>query len=388
MRCAASLALESNYPDTSSAYADEGSAAHALAAMALTAGLDALGYIGCTLTGGTREFTVTDEMVINVQAYLDYVRGLDGDLYIEQRSNFSRVIGVPDSFGTADAVVASDEELIITDLKYGQGVRVDVEDNEQLLLYALGIVEEFGLAYAFQRIRLVICQPRLDNLCEWTVTLAQLEEFAAQVTEAAMKAIAVKGMQPEVWGSYATPGDKQCRFCRAKSDCPAVAALVSEGITGRTDQLIPPAILSATRDLEEVYSQALGQRMDAVDLIESWCKAVRARVESELIRGRSVAGYKLVQGRQGARQWSDRDEAERELKAMRLKQEVMYDLSLISPTTAEKLAKAGTIGPRQYERLKQLVTRAEGKLSVAPSGDKRPHTPAVVFTDLTKEFDA
>ena len=92
-----------------------------------------------------------------------------------------------------------------------------------------------------------------------------------------------------------------------------------------------------------------------------------------------------MEGRRGARQWANQEEAEQALKTMRLKLEQMYDLKLISPTTAEKLHKAGDIGPRQWPRLQQLITQADGKPSVAPESDKRP---AIVITATADEFDA
>jgi hypothetical protein len=74
---------------------------------------------------------------------------------------------------------------------------------------------------------------------------------------------------------------------------------------------------------------------------------------------------------------------------MRVKLEDMYDFKLISPTTAEKLAKAGTIGPRQWPKLKELITQNEGKPHVAPDSDPRPAlvvTPVVYdFTDVTTD---
>lgn len=57
------------------------------------------------------------------------------------------------------------------------------------------------------------------------------------------------------------------------------------------------------------------------------------------------------------------------LKSMRLKQEEMYDFSLISPTTAEKVLK-GT--PKRWKRIEPLITRSPGKPSVADASDKRP----------------
>lgn len=58
-------------------------------------------------------------------------------------------------------------------------------------------------------------------------------------------------------------------------------------------------------------------------------------------------------------------------------------MKLISPTTAEKLYKAGAIGPRQWPRLQELITQAEGKPHVAPESDSRP---ALVVTPVVEEF--
>jgi len=69
------------------------------------------------------------------------------------------------------------------------------------------------------------------------------------------------------------------------------------------------------------------------------------------------------------------------MKPMRLKLEEMYDLSLISPTTAEKLVKAKTIGPRQWNRLVPLITQSDGKTHVAPVSDERPALDVKPVTD-------
>jgi hypothetical protein len=63
----------------------------------------------------------------------------------------------------------------------------------------------------------------------------------------------------------------------------------------------------------------------------------------------------------------------------------MYDYAVISPTSAEKLAKAEVIGPRQWPQAwPALITQAEGKPSVAPESDKRP---ALVMSAVDEEFE-
>jgi hypothetical protein len=68
----------------------------------------------------------------------------------------------------------------------------------------------------------------------------------------------------------------------------------------------------------------LGAKMDAVELVEMWCKAIRARCESSCS---PAAGRGLqARGRQERRaRLGRRAEAEKQLKAFRLKKEQMYD---------------------------------------------------------------
>jgi hypothetical protein len=117
---------------------------------------------------------------------------------------------------------------------------------------------------------------------------------------------------------------------------------------------------------ETADDEDLTRVMANADLIESWVKAVRAEVERRLLAGQQVPGYKLVQGKKGNRAWTKAEDAEALLKALGLKSDRMYDYKLASPTSLEKLAKAGEIGPRQWSKISELITQAEGSPSVAP----------------------
>lgn len=389
MRCPGSLALEAAFPDESSAFAAEGTAAHTLAALALEQGNDAAAYLGRVIEADGRDFTVDEEMASHVQTYIDAVRAAaqGGELLIEQRVEFSDHIGVPESFGTSDAVILLEREIQVHDLKFGRGVRVEAEENEQLMLYALGALNEFGMLGDFESVRMVIHQPRLDHVSEWACSVVDLLNFAQKAAMQASWAVACieQGVDE---AEDLVPGDKQCRFCKAKATCPALTAQVLNTVADDfVDQTrgIGQQLGACTERVANSDGAHLARMMPHLDLIESWCKAVRAEVERRLLAGEPVAGYKLVEGRRGARQWANQEEAEQALKTMRLKLEQMYDLKLISPTTAEKLHKAGDIGPRQWPRLQQLITQADGKPSVAPESDKRP---AIVITATADEFDA
>lgn len=408
LHCPGSVALHAQIEDKGSEFAAEGTAAHFLAEKCLTQGANAEAFVNMeiaihpdgvdfavSLLGKTdvkilHKFTVTDEMAGYVQQYLDYVRSIQGELLVEQRLSINHLTGEPDSFGTSDAVILAGDEIVIVDLKYGRGVKVNAERNEQLAIYALAALREFEFLGEFKRARLVIHQPRLSHVSEWEVPIegqtgdgiGGLNAFAERVVTLAAKAIEFVDMAPEfVKPEDLNPAEKTCQWCSAKATCKALAKKVQEDVGAEFENVGDIAVV--TNLIPDMTPDYLAEAMNAVGLIEDWCKAVRAEVERRLFAGIPVAGHKLVEGRRGARKWSNEAEVEATMKSMRLKLEEMYDFTLISPTSADKLHMAGTIGPRQWPRLRELITQSEGKPSVAPESDKRP---ALVIQAAADEF--
>ena len=365
MACPGSVKLCDGLPDESSAYAAEGTLAHELAAHTLQYG---------AWHAGEDEV----EMLDHVISYATKVREMAGGqpFMVEQRVDFSHVLEQPDCFGTADCIVLAGDEIQIHDLKYGMGVKVDAEENPQLMLYALGALRDYDMIAEFKTARLVIHQVRLDHVSEWTVSVEDLRRFGETARQAAGLAL--------VENPPLIPGEKQCRFCRAKAHCPALAAHVEEVVGSKFDNLDVEEIEQGP---ERMGTNYLAHCMSAVSLVEDWCKGIRARVERELLAGNTIDGWKLVQGRKGARKWSSEQEAEALFCSMRLRGDEMYENKIISPTTAEKLAKAGRITERQWPKVQALITQSEGGLSVAPASDKRPAASVTAkaedFADLT-----
>lgn len=381
MACPGSVQLEAEYPDSGSSYAREGTAAHELAAIVLEhVGAHAKDYIGKKIRyddhGEEMLWEVTPEMAEHVDDYVNFVRerAQGKTLYIECKLPISHLTGEADATGTSDVVIIDipNRTIEVIDLKYGMGVRVDAEDNPQLQMYALGAVEEYSLVCDFERVGMVIHMPRLNHVSEWEIPVAQLIEFGGDVGHAADK---VRWEEPTF-----NPGEKQCRFCKAKATCPALLADMSEIVSGSVAsaddfaQFLPQTVDSQSGD------NYLPMAMAKVGMVEDWCKAVRAEVERRLLAGKQVDGYKLVEGRRGNRAWRDDAEVERLFKSFRLKQEEMYDFKLISPTKADKLLQAN---PKRLAKAEALVTRSEGKLSVAPVTDKRPQ---VAVSPISEDF--
>jgi hypothetical protein len=370
-----------------------------------------------------------DEMVECVNTYVGnidqrvkmyYEAGaLSVDMHVEVQVPIDHITGEEGATGTADCVIVAtfmDRTVVdVNDLKGGRGVKVDAVGNKQGLMYADGVLQKLGLRGTADEIVVCIHQPRLfETPSEWQLTMAEFHDEMWAIETAALRAIpfitdrpsdeelAKVGLaydpNPRDGGYFLIEGtvdvsfdqameilgrkkaqlsdlavsDKGCRFCKAKATCPAKEKLVTETVGMDFEDMTAAEPDLVIAELARAEPAVISAKMNALDMIESWCKAVRAEVERRLFDLQDVPGWKLVQGRKGSRAWADAEEAEKALKGYRLKVEQMYDLKLISPTTAEKLAKAGAIGVRQWPKLQGLITQSEGSPSVAPASDKRP----------------
>jgi hypothetical protein len=422
LRCHAKVWREKDLPDTSSESADEGTAAHFLRDECLTNGVDAAEHIGKQIvvepTGArwlkevdayatdSPVFEVDATMAREVQKSIDVIRAMKGTLYPEMILPIGFITGEEGATGTADAVIIDGSTLTIDDLKYGMGVAVDAEENEQLLIYGAAALEELDVLGEIDTLRMRISQPRINNDSEWTLDVDEVKRRVIEIRATADKIMA----GPE--GLEAVPGEKQCRFCKVKGSCEEyrnfVLGTVADDFVDLTKGDMVVTAIEAEKVLASVYGvkpkavdymvaehafvihkpnikpqlelaeeritnsddSHLATCMDALDMVESWCKAVRAEVERRLLTGNFTdARYKLVEGKKGNRSWANPVEAEAAMKAMRLKVDEMYDMKIISPTTAESVLAAKS--PRKWKKLQEQITQTQGKPSVAPASDKR-----------------
>jgi len=194
---------------------------------------------------------------------------------------------------------------------------------------------------------------------EWAITTERLLDFGRALTNGWDTAVASDA--PRV------PGEKQCKFCKAKGDCPALAKAASEAFEEYSDA-------------DQLTGEEIAEVLPQLKMIEDWISAVREKAHEIIEQGGEVPGYKLVEGRRGNRAWSDASKVEDILKnSMRLRDDEAYDMKLISPTTAEKRLTA-----RRFDRLKEYIHRADGKPQLVQSTDKRP---ALAFVATADDFD-
>jgi hypothetical protein len=425
MLCPGKPTMETGEASPTSVYAAEGTAAHQVLTWCLQQRVPASHFLGRELflnrdgrmvetrdTAGF-EFTCDEGMVRHIQATLDYVDGLmqvpGAVLLVDRRVNYSCYLGVPydDAWGTLDIAVILPGEVVCIDFKYGRGVEVKAERNPQMSLYTGGVLQVLdAMGEKPERVRLVISQPRTSAApSEWDCSTEELEAWLSSTARSAV-ASAMNAERhrdaPDFPTTYLRPNDKSCKFCRAKATCPAaraeVAQTLREGAAPATpDEFDALVAEQPSADMEVAW---LAAALKKADYIEDWVKAVRAEAERRMFDGITVPGFKLVAGKKGARTWSDKAQVEEMLKGMRLKVEEMYDMKLISPTSAEKLAPsfdklgkpkpvkdgdpAPLIGPRQWLKLCTLITQPDGKPHVAPADDPRPAITVKVSAD---EFD-
>ena len=346
--CAGSVEAERGIVEKESPFAAEGTRAHELGELALRTSDTAL------------DAFEDQEMAEYVRVYTDYVRqsAHEADLFmIEQRVGYSD--WVDGGFGTADAVIIKDDLLHVCDLKYGMGVRVDAENNPQGMLYALGAFAENNFIFDIKTIKISIIQPRLDHISEWQISVEELLRWAEWVRE---RAEATQAPDAE-----RTPGEKQCRFCKAKASCKALLDYTEAVIMADFDDLDMPASNTLTDEQMRVV-------MEAKPLIDGWLSAIEAQIKDRLDAGDGFAGFKLVEGR-SLRQWSNEVSAAETLE--HLLGEASYTKKLLSPAQAEK-----SLGKSRKGEIADLITKPAGRPTLAPESDKRP---AINLTD--DDFD-
>lgn len=339
LACSGSVNAEKDISDSTSPFAEEGTRAHDLAELALTTSDTAL------------DAFADQEMAGFVRVYTDYVRQLSAgsDLtLIEQRVDYSP--WVPGGFGTADAIILRGNTLHVVDLKYGRGVQVFADNNPQAMLYALGAYNEIGHIADIQTIHISIVQPRLDHISEWEIDLDALLRWAEWVTQRAEVTQADDAPR--------SPGEAQCRFCKAKAACKALADHVNAVLMtdfDAMDELVNPDTMTDAQ---------IAKALEAKPLIDGWLNAVTAHVTDRLEAGNGFPGFKLVAGRT-SRRWDDDDAAKDALTGMIGDDAVVT--KVISPAQAEKI-----LGTKRKADIADMIITSPGKPTLAPESDKRP----------------
>lgn len=397
--CPGSIREEAKYPDTGSgAAAIDGTHSHTLLEHCIKVKGSATAYIGATMHDHEGTFIVDADRAERVQLALNYIveRSLGGLLPVisEQHVDPEHLLGRKDLSGTVDCQIIGPDFLELIDYKDGMGV-VTAEGNLQLEQYAYGVLADYKLPvngnYPFSRIIMTIIQPKLALKGMKPITS---HEVSVRDLLMNMGTIITQAAATDAPDAPLVPGESQCKFCRAKGSCSALANNVMKevGIMFQpvVTQTLDVAQQSADKDPSTMDDQQIRQIMEAAPLMRQLLEAVEKEALRRLEAGQSIPGLKLVNGR-GSRAWAlPEEEMAEKLVKMGIPKSAIYETKLVTPAKAEKLTweKKGekvTLTDRQLKRMEQeYVTKLAGKLTVVPESDGRP----AVITNAAPLFSA
>lgn len=343
---------------------------------------------------------INDEFVTMVERYTDYALGVISSaeyVKIEMRAELTKLLhpgytadfidertgetgeATVKTFGTADLVAVIPRTdgtfmLFVGDLKTGRHA-VDAKENKQLMLYALAILAKLRRLYDITLVRLAIFQPYCGGPSEWDITPEGLDIFRKFASKRAIEALDVYyGGKKNLKASHFKPSADACQWCRFNEKCNArTKAAIQTGGTTATDADLGD-------DNHEMTPEELKAAYEKLPELRQHIATIEKAMHAALLSGVAVPGYKLVTGNEGNRKWSDAAKVTEMLEGARIKRDMMFKESLISPTDAEKIFK--TEKPRIWRRLEKLIERAPGKPTIAAADDPRAEWKQATDEDL------
>jgi hypothetical protein len=340
MACPGSVALVQKMPPKpSNSHADQGTLLHnAISAILEDQSVDVIGtqYKDQVLTQD-----LYDEKIMVGLSLLDEVDPEKTMEYeVETRVGFGDLL--PGVFGSTDLMGRIGSKAIILDWKFGTGVAVSAEENEQLMFYAAASMRTPEAQWVFDgatEIELIIIQP--PEIKRWTTTRARIEQFERDL----VKAVTAAGLADAPLKN----GD-HCRWCAAKPVCPIMTGAVDRAVAIKMDKI----------DVDKI-----GAYLHNADLLETWIKDLRALAEEMMKKGKPVTGWKMVPKR-ATRSWVKEEDAKAAL-LQHLKESEVIETKLVSPAAAEKLLKA-----QKLKLPDGLTVAISSGNTIAPESDPRP----------------
>ena len=349
--------LEEQFKDRGSSFAEEGTAAHELAELALAKRfkLMATRSVNTKLKKFRSENSYYDQSMEDyVEAYCDLVEERvnhyqDAVIELEQKVDFTK--WVPEGFGTSDVVVLADNTIEIIDLKYGKGVPVDAYLNPQLMLYALGAVDKYDIIYEFDTVRMTIVQPRLDNVSTFEIDKEELLYWADNY-------VAPRAAQAWEGTGEWTITDDVVKFSKVR----AQLRLRAE----RNFSLVDKYEL---KESPLLTNEEIAEILDRAPEIKKWLDHVEQyALNKALTEGEEFPGWKVVAGR------SNRKISDEESLLFLLEAEGFDDDEILKPRALQAIGQLEkVVGKKKFAELaSDFIVKPEGKPVLVTEKDKRP----------------
>jgi hypothetical protein len=388
--CPGSIREEAKYPDPGSGpAAADGTHSHTLLERCILSYqfIDPMTQIGATYEDPEGEFIVDADRAARVKVAYDYImeRSMNGLLPVisEKKVDPKFLLGRDDLSGTVDCQIIGGDTLELIDYKDGMGI-VTAEGNLQLEQYAYGVLAGYKLPvnaeYPIKTIRMTIIQPKMALRGMPAITS---HDVSVRDLLSRMGIIVTQAAATDAPDAPLVPGESQCKFCRAKGSCSALASNVMKevGIMFQpvVSQTLDVAQQSADKDPSTMDDAQIRQIMEAAPLMRQLLEGVEKEALRRLEAGQTIPGLKLVNGR-GSRAWAlPEDKMAEKLVKMGIPKTAIYETKLVTPAKAEKLTwekrdgSKVTLTERQLKTMEtEYVVKMAGKLSVAPESDGRP----------------
>lgn len=404
--CPGSIREEAKYPEgPSGPAAVDGTHTHTLLEMCVKGGLiSPINLIGDTLEDHEGKFVVDAERANRVVVAINYLKDrVHPNMTIESevRVDPEFLIGRKGASGTVDVLIYDPDNGEIEIIDYKDGVQ-PTDAREQLEQYAVGVLAGLKMPWnkipaLYHTIRLTVIQPKLNwkNIVPITTVVLPVTYFLDDVV-GALAAELTNASAPD---APLNPGEKQCKYCRAKGGCAVHANYVMKEVNVMFAPVTTPLDLvqqSADKNPTTMDNDQLRQILEAAPLLRQLIESVEEEAQRRLQAGQKVEGLKLVHGR-GSRVWAySEEEMAEKLIAMGIPKSAIYETKLVSPAKAEKLSwekRDGTknqLSKKQLERLNEYITKMAGKLTVVPESDSRPAVvveAASLFAAINNEPD-
>lgn len=343
LACPPSAMAAELYTDEGTDYTREGTIAHEIAELFARGDMD--------------HFTPEQvegadwEMVDCARQYADYLDELSDSetvRLLEQRLDYTD--WVPEGFGTGDCILIKGSTIVVVDYKYGKGVPVSAVGNPQMRLYALGAYQLLRDLYDIKIIETHIFQPRLDSISSDTLTVEQLLDWAENTVKPTA-ALAIKGK-----GKY--NAGEHCRFCPHAGHCRALTAACMQTIQRH----------GVRAKIETMPGFEVAEILSLEPMINLWLRRVKAQALEDMLAGKEIPGYKVVEGKLGNRKWTDETAIINTLADAGYHRTEYTETRLLSPAAMDK-----AIGKKAVaDLLGDLISREPGAPTIVPESDKRP----------------
>ena len=342
--CPASVKLVQQIPskDIPNEHADRGTLLHNVIAEVLEYKLHPEEFLGTKYN----DQVLTEELIHEkidpaLEAFKEVGFEYTGDNYmVETRVGFGDFL--PGVFGSTDILGRIGNRAIVLDWKFGDGVLVSAEENEQLLFYAAAAMRTDTAKWVFdgaEEIECIIVQP--PEIRRWVTTPQRVALFEKELRRA------VHESQSE---TASMASGSHCRWCAAKPICPQM--------TGQVERVLQLKLKALPID-------QIAVQLEQADAIESYVKDLRALATQMIEHGIRVPGYKMV-AKRGTRQWIDKAKIEAWVEENGIKG--AYDpMTIKSPAQLEKVLKKAKV-----EFPNDLVVSVSSGDTLAPESDSRP----------------